>query len=223
MSTCNNCGLILCNNAFYTSFVDDNIDSITTVEEFKKIAATYLNYPLDNATRLAASHGNVKLLDYIISIAERRFLDIGNYRGYTALHLAAAQSQFECVKKLIVVGANINLATLVGGHYGATHCTPLYLAAYHEASIKVVKLLVLNGGILRAKKSNCSQGKPFIEADIEAKISRAKKELFEGKKALLLKLGCIDINSTFYSAPLELIDKINTIGFTLQIKEEGLL
>ena len=90
--------------------------------------------------RTAAIYGDSDVIEYIASHAaciDTRFDD-----GYTALALACAFGQTECVRVLLDVGADINQSGLLGA-------TPLHVAVkWHCAD--VVRLLLERGALLKA-------------------------------------------------------------------------
>jgi ankyrin repeat protein len=72
-----------------------------------------------------AAQSDPQCLQAILTTVHRQAwpeLVIRNYKGHTALDLAVLQGKLECVKNLVLFGANVNQPD------GTTGCTPLHMA-----------------------------------------------------------------------------------------------
>jgi hypothetical protein len=112
VTTCTN-HCIASPEAALVTFITDK----TTPKEFDEHCARSPLYKLNyswldlSALGQAASHGNILLIEHIVKVGGKELLHLGNQFGITPLFLAAKSNQTLAVRKLIELGADINMAT----------------------------------------------------------------------------------------------------------------
>lgn len=139
----------------------DFITEHTTVEEFDNKYQQLSKPSLTAGARcgntvmtVAAFRGNVVLVEYLHKMGGDKLLNLGNEFGMTPLYYAIKGRQYETAKKLVQLGANVNLATsspsgstLTGN--STCHSTPLWMAIHHREGVhaEIVRLLASSGGV----------------------------------------------------------------------------
>ncbi|KAG6533342.1 hypothetical protein ZIOFF_007209 [Zingiber officinale] len=89
----------------------------------------------------AAASGSIPLIKVMPVRGFARFVNVGDERGETPLHLAARRRWTECVRVLLDHGALVSSSTREYGHSGST---PLHLAA-RRGSLDCVRTLLAWG------------------------------------------------------------------------------
>ncbi|XP_028404349.1 NF-kappa-B inhibitor epsilon-like isoform X2 [Dendronephthya gigantea] len=109
------------------------------------------------AIHLCAANGDIRCLHEIKSAKSKRInLEIKNFDGLTALHLAVQKKHQNVVEALIQYGANIDVKDGKSGH------TPLHHAIDHECC-EILQLLVAKGANIN--KPNYSGVSPVQNAN----------------------------------------------------------
>lgn len=170
---CKISSLSMCEGAYG---ITNKINHETTPEEFDQLLADYPNYDLSYGNRcgwnvlgVAACRGNVALVEHIVKIGEPKILNMGNEFGMSPLFCAMygedLNKMYQVAKKLIELGADINLAT----KYGAgdtvrgnipSKATPLW-ACIEKAHNRILAKYLIRMGAMAIKLS--SEGEKILQ------------------------------------------------------------
>ncbi len=201
----------------------------TRFDELVKLQPKYKLMHADNLGRTtlsrAAMYGNIELISHIANLAGKTIvslINLGDKFGTTPLEFALRvydpyknKSLFLIVNKLLELGANINIIdTTVENNY----VTPLWSAS-EMPNIKVIKLLLSNGGAIHPKvlerntsERICGHHNSIAKAlnklfKIHKMIELAKQQSIEEKKGQISEKPC-----SFAVLPIEIIDYISVLN-----------
>lgn len=144
------------------AYIIINFISFTTQpDDFDFFVSQHPNYKIEyggasgwNAVGRAAYYGNVKLVEHIINKYGKHLINLGNFFGWTPLFCAANCSDidagYEVCKKLIEMGANVNIASsndAVDARGAISNgATALSIAVIRTKNIKLIELILAYGG-----------------------------------------------------------------------------
>jgi ankyrin repeat protein len=208
------------------------ITRTTTPEQFDAERAKNPDYQLDNqgcsghfSLTTAAEQGNVLLIEHIVRIGGPRLLDMGSETGITPLFWAVIGNHRSAAKKLIELGSNVNVISIVGCRlsfdFGITKATTslAYVAnkvgmftsieamkiygrgtlhpypIQKAQNVAMAKLLILNGAVAA----------PAVSEQGAEVLKRAQEEI-NGMQAALKRE--IFVNTEFLPIPLVLVEMI---------------
>lgn len=215
--------IVLCTNhseeALESAYdVINFIKEDTQPEEFEDKIKKFPTYTYEkggrcgwNALGMAAMVGNLHLAKHLVMKGGNHLLNLGNSYGVTPLFCSMdctnKDKGFLVAKELIVLGANINIATTApfGSSKGRfpKGATPLWIAAEKTKSLDLVKLLIKHGA---------DDSSPKFSMEGKALILLARKQLEEEKTIKRLFLAAIfkkdNDGSVVKTLPYELIKEI---------------
>lgn len=127
--------------------------------KFDDLLSTYPDYRLNLGARcgwhalgVAATHGNVPLIQHIVVLGGESLLSLGNDFGDTPLFSAVRDCQYCAAQALLELRANVNMETSSGcddSQRGPTPggATPLWAAVKRAQNKNLVKLLLSYGAV----------------------------------------------------------------------------
>ena len=157
---CEVVSLSMCTGAYGLT---NKIKNNTTPEEFDQFINDIPGYDLSyggrcgwNVLGTAANTGNVILVEHIVKIGEPKLLNMGNEFGMTPLFCAMygedLDQMYLVAKKLIDMGADINLAARYGAGDSSrgntpSEATPLWACIERACNRRLGKYLICMGAI----------------------------------------------------------------------------
>ncbi|MES2272765.1 MAG: ankyrin repeat domain-containing protein [Chlamydiota bacterium] len=165
-------------NQYGASQMVNFIQLNTTPQEFDTERKKYPNYQLTyggrigwNALGSAADEGNVELVEHIVQIGGKALIELGNFVGFTPLFCATRNNHYLTAKKLIELGANVNIGTFRDSDGEKRNTlegsTPLWAAAQEARNVALVRLLLKKGAV----------AEPALESEGLKILDQAQKEI----------------------------------------------
>ncbi len=204
----------------------------TTPEQFDALVATIEDYDYEDgdsygitACTQAAREGNIRLVEHLVKKGEVHLLNIADSWGGTALgyvsRLADKQAAYEQSKKMIKLGADVNLDYPLWEGKHLHQQTPIRWAIL-SCNINLVRLLLKHGAVMPTNLSDLSASSNdptyevnkyyYIREDWIEKINTIEKIVDNDKrKAKLFLAGVMkqeNKNSVLQKLPFDIINKI---------------
>lgn len=171
------------NTSVYSLIAKDVISSInsqTTPKIFDVKCSLRPGFQLNqedengcHALAKAASCGNIGLIEHLVKKGGKELLNLGNYYGMSALHYAIAfnsdpASRLNTVKKLIELGADVNLVTRLSYESFELslpiEASPLWTAIEVAKDLDLVNLLDKREGIISPPSELSIEGLELLTA-----------------------------------------------------------
>ena len=177
-----------------------SIQADTTTREFDAMRSSVDGYCLScsgnyyNALTKAATVGNVPLIDYIVQMWDRDIVNIRDRGSNTPLYCAATTGQYEAVKRLIFLGADVNAQLYSQKPPYHVRMTTLEAVAYAANNLAIAKLLLANKAIIRPQDP---LNRDIRELNAQLFLLRAQREMQEEREAFLSALQAVHDHDAF--------------------------